>query len=41
MMSPLKLNMQYVGPKRLIEEVFNRRGITGTRKPTTLRQITA
>ncbi len=38
--SPLRLNMDYVGPKRLIEEVFNRRENTSTRRPTPLRQIT-
>lgn len=36
--SPLKMNMEYVGPKRLIDEVFNRRGSTATRQPTPLRQ---
>lgn len=25
MKSPLKMNMEYVGPKRLIDEIFNRR----------------
>lgn len=39
MKSPLKMNMEYVGPKRLIDEVFNRRGHTATRHPTPLRQI--
>ncbi|KAI9874051.1 MAG: hypothetical protein M1830_010250 [Pleopsidium flavum] len=31
MKSAFKTNIEYVGPKRLIDEVFNRRGITGTR----------
>ena len=39
--SPLKMNMEYVGPKRLVDEVFNRRGTTATRRPTPLRQISA
>lgn len=38
--SPLRLNMEYVGPKRLMEEVFNRRGKSTARRPTSLRQIT-
>lgn len=29
---PFKFNMEYVGPKRLIDEVFNRRGNTATRQ---------
>ena len=39
--SPLKMNMEYVGPKRIVDEVFNRRGTTATRHPTPLRQISA
>lgn len=39
MKSPLQMNMEYVGPKRLIDEVFNRRGLTATRHPTPTRQI--
>ncbi|MCJ1468670.1 hypothetical protein MMC07_007299 [Pseudocyphellaria aurata] len=38
MKSPLKMNMEYVGPKRLLDEVFNRRGSTATRQPSPLRQ---
>ncbi len=34
MKAPFKLNMEYVGPKRLIDEVFNRRGNTATRQYT-------
>jgi hypothetical protein len=29
-LSPKGLNMEYVGPKRLIDEVFNRRGSNST-----------
>jgi len=36
-----KMNIEYVGPKRLIDEVFNRRGNTATRYPTPLRQLSA
>lgn len=36
-----RLNLDYAGPKRLIDEVFNRRGKTATRHPTPLRQIAA
>lgn len=32
MKAPFKLNLDYIGPKRLIDEVFNRRGNTGTRQ---------
>lgn len=32
MRAPFKLNMEYIGPKRLIDEVFNRRGNTATRQ---------
>ncbi|KAL8748398.1 MAG: hypothetical protein Q9184_007331 [Pyrenodesmia sp. 2 TL-2023] len=39
--APLKMNMEYVGPKQLINEIFHRRGTTGTRRPTPLRQIAA
>lgn len=39
MKSPLKLNMEYVGPKRLIDEVFNRRGPTATRQASHSRQL--
>lgn len=41
LLSKGKLNMQYIGPKRLIDELFNRRGSTVTRHPTPSRQITA
>ena len=41
MKSPLKMNMDYVGPKRLIDEVFNRRGKTVTRRSNHSRQIAA
>ena len=37
--SPFQMNMEYVGPKRLIDEVFNRRGLTATRPPISSRQI--
>jgi len=37
--APLKMNMDYVGPKRLIDEVFNRRGKTATRRSNRSRQI--
>jgi len=40
MKTPLKMNMEYVGPKRLIDEVFNRRRTTPHRNPTPLRQGT-
>ncbi|KAI4207297.1 MAG: hypothetical protein LQ346_000665 [Caloplaca aetnensis] len=39
--APLKMNMEYVGPKQLIDEIFHRRGTTATRRPTPLRQISA
>ncbi|KAL8927477.1 MAG: hypothetical protein Q9208_002282 [Pyrenodesmia sp. 3 TL-2023] len=39
--APLKMNMEYVGPKQLINEIFHRRGTTDTRRPTPLRQISA
>lgn len=38
MKSPLRLNMEYVGPKRLMDEVFNRR--ERPRRPTPLREMT-
>ena len=39
--SPLRLNMDYVGPKRLMDEVFNRREKSTTaRRPTFLRENT-
>ncbi|KAL8957336.1 MAG: hypothetical protein Q9193_005364 [Seirophora villosa] len=41
MKSPLKMNMEYVGPKQLIDEVFHRRGPTATRRATALRQNSA
>ena len=41
MKSCLKMNMEYVGPKRLIDEVFNRRGHTETRHSTPARQVLA
>ncbi|KAL8820364.1 MAG: hypothetical protein Q9191_007534 [Dirinaria sp. TL-2023a] len=41
MKSPLQVNMEYVGPKRLVDHVLNRRGTTGTRHPTPLRQTSA
>ena len=37
-LSTRKMNMDYVGPKRLINEVFNRWGNTTTRHPPPLRQ---
>jgi hypothetical protein len=37
MKTPLKMNMEYVGPKRLIDEVFHRRRTTSSRSPTPLR----
>ena len=40
MHSPLRLNMEYVGPKRLMDEVFNRKENSNARRPTPLRQIT-
>lgn len=39
--TPLKMNMEYVGPKQLIDEIFHRRGTTATRRPTPLRQLSA
>ncbi|KAI4174240.1 MAG: hypothetical protein LQ343_002378 [Gyalolechia ehrenbergii] len=41
MKSPRMMNMEYVGPKQLIDEIFHRRGTTVTRRPTLLRQIPA
>ncbi|MCJ1284546.1 hypothetical protein MMC26_003879 [Xylographa opegraphella] len=41
MLSSRKMNMEYIGPKRLIDEVFHRRGNTATRQPTPLRQTSA
>ncbi|CAL8581007.1 hypothetical protein XPA_006719 [Xanthoria parietina] len=41
MKTPLKMNMEYVGPKQLLDEVFHRRGTTATRRPTPLRQNSA
>lgn len=41
MKTPLKMNMEYVGPKQLLDEVFHRRGTTATRRPTPLRQTSA
>ncbi|KAL8908817.1 MAG: hypothetical protein Q9171_005293 [Xanthocarpia ochracea] len=41
MKNPLQMNMEYVGPKQLLDEVFHRRGTTATRRPTPLRQISA
>ncbi|KAI4108223.1 MAG: hypothetical protein L6R37_001096 [Teloschistes peruensis] len=41
MKSPLNMNMEYVGPKQLIDEIFHRRDTTATRRPTPLRQISA
>lgn len=38
---PRQLNMEYVGPKRLLDEVFNRRGLTDTRQHPVSRQISA
>ena len=40
MKSPLKMNMEYVGPKKLVDDVFNRSGKTATR-PAYIRQISA
>lgn len=37
--TPLKMNMEYVGPKRLIDEVFHRRDTTSTRPSTPVSQI--
>ena len=39
MKSPLRLNMEYVGPKRLLDEVFNRKERPPLR-PTPLREMT-
>ena len=39
--SPLRLNMEYIGPKRLMDEVFNRREKSNARRPTPLREITS
>ena len=39
MKSPLRLNMEYVGPKRLLDEVFNRKE-RPPRRPTPLREMT-
>ncbi|KAI9821160.1 MAG: hypothetical protein M1827_003894 [Pycnora praestabilis] len=39
--APHKMSMEYVGPKRLIDEVFNRRSTTASRHPTLLRQFSA
>ena len=36
--SPLKTNTEYVGPKRLIDEVFNRREKAAIRHPRPSRQ---
>ena len=38
--TPLRLNMEYVGPKRLMDEVFNRREKRSARRPTHLREMT-
>ncbi|KAK5156109.1 hypothetical protein LTR04_005670 [Oleoguttula sp. CCFEE 6159] len=41
-MASLKMNMEYVGPQRLINEVFNRpsaRGATPSKQPTPLRHM--
>ena len=40
-LSSRKINLEYIGPKRLIDEVFNRRGNTAARHPTPLRQTSA
>jgi hypothetical protein len=37
MKTPLKMNMEYIGPKRLIDEVFHRRRTASSRSPTPLR----
>lgn len=37
MKTPLKVNMEYIGPKRLIDEVFHRRRTASSRSPTPLR----
>lgn len=37
--SPTKMNMEYVGPRRLMDEVFNRREKTSLRPPVLIRQI--
>ena len=39
--SPVKMNMEYVGAKRLVDEVFNRKDKAATRHPTPLRQLTS
>ena len=39
MRSPLRLNMEYIGPKRLLDEVFNNRK-ERPRRPTALREMT-
>lgn len=39
MKSPLRLNKEYVGPKLLMSEVFNRREKSTARRPTPLREI--
>ena len=36
--TPLRLNMEYIGPKRLLGEVFNRK--ERPRRPTPLREMT-
>ncbi|KAI4211793.1 MAG: hypothetical protein LQ351_005434 [Letrouitia transgressa] len=41
MRSPLKFNKEHVGPKHLLDEVFNRRSSTTSRRATPLRQISA
>ncbi|KAL8812584.1 MAG: hypothetical protein Q9223_002724 [Gallowayella weberi] len=41
MKTPLKMNLEYVGPKQLIDEIFHRRGVTDTRRPTAIRRISA
>lgn len=39
MKSPLHMNMEYIGPKRLIDEVFNRRSPATMRHATPARQV--
>lgn len=38
--SPFRLNMEYVGPRRLMDEVFNRKEKSTARRPTPLREMT-
>ena len=40
MKRPLRLNMEYVGPKRLMDEVFHHNEKSNARRPTPLREMT-